>query len=980
MFPDASTPRLYGLPAGVDFATSVVNGVLARMQDHPPEALGRVTLFVNTRRMQRRMRSVFDAGPARILPRIRLITDLALDPASSTLPPPASPLRRRLELSQLVAKLIDQQPEIAPRAALYDLSDSLANLIDEMQGEGVTPEIINALDVTDESGHWARSLEFIKIIQTFFDPTQTAPDREARQRQIISQLAQTWTHTPPKDPVIVAGSTGSRGATSMLLAAVAKLPKGAVILPGFDFDLPAAVWNLLGEPFTSEDHPQARFERLARLLDVSPRSITAWDDTPPPNAQRNALMSLALRPAPVTDAWRKDGPDFGDLIPATNGLTLLEAPSPRIEAEAIALRLREAAEQGITAALISPDRMLTRQVAAALDRWHITPDDSAGLPLPLSPPGRFLRQTAALLGESLTGEALLTLLKHPLCSSSSERNRHILWTHEIELELRRNGPPFPTGQTFMKWAQRTHKDGQDRVGWATWLGTLLDGLEESPPAPLADHLTRHITLTERLSAGPNGTDSGNLWDQPAGRTAKRVIEELTQHADAGGTLTAHDYRALISNVLNNGEVRDRDRGHPKILIWGTLEARVQSADLIILGGLNEGSWPEAPAPDPWLNRAMRAKSGLLLPERRIGLSAHDFAQGIAGKDVWITRSVRSQDSETVASRWINRLTNLLKGLPDGNGPEALEAMINRGNKWVAAANRLSEAPVIDPAPRPSPRPPLDHRPTSLSVTGITRLIRDPYAIYASKILRLYALGPLSPTADAPLRGTVLHSIFEKFITTCPDPTAPGSRDHLMSVARDILAEQCPWPTNRHIWEARINAIASWFLATETTRRALATPEQLEAKGSVKIDDLGFTLTGIADRIDITQDGRAVIYDYKTGTPPTDKQQKSFDKQLLLEAAMIEEGGFAKIGPCAVQAAEYIGIGTNPTVVAAPLDEQPPGLVWAQLRDLVSTWQDADRGYTARMAPQYISFDGDYDHLARFGEWDQTTKVTPEDMS
>ena len=224
LFPDSPVPRLFGLPPGADFARIVVQGLLRRMNGQPPEALARVTLYVNTRRMQRRIAAIFDAGPARLLPRIRLITDLAGDPIASDLPPPVAPLRRRLELSRFVGQLLEAEPGLAPRAALFDLSDSLAKLLDEMQGEGVPPDRIAALDVADLSGHWERSLKFLRIVQRYFGETPEAPDQEARQRLVIERLVAAWAVSPPQEPVIVAGSTGSRGATALFLQAVARLP------------------------------------------------------------------------------------------------------------------------------------------------------------------------------------------------------------------------------------------------------------------------------------------------------------------------------------------------------------------------------------------------------------------------------------------------------------------------------------------------------------------------------------------------------------------------------------------------------------------------------------------------------------------------------------------------------------------------------------------------------------------------------------
>jgi ATP-dependent helicase/nuclease subunit B len=976
---DTPAPRLFALPPGVDFGHEVVAGLATRMAGQPPEGWARVTLFVNTRRMQRRIRAVFDAGEARLLPQIRLITDLALDPIAADLPPPVPPLRRRLELTQLVAGLLDRQPDLAPRSALFDLSDSLANLFDEMAGEGVDPDAIAALDVTDLSGHWARAQQFLQIAGQF---GSTAADREHRQRQVILRLRESWTTRPPTDPIIVAGSTGSRGSTALLLDAVARLPQGAVILPGFDFDLPPAIWDRLDHALTGEDHPQFRFQSLMRRLGLGPQDVRRWTAAAPPSPLRNRLVSLSLRPAPVTDQWRSEGALLGPLESATAALTLVEAPSPRAEAETIALRLRAAVEEGITAALITPDRMLTRQVAAALDRWRIMPDDSAGTPLPLSPPGRFLRQIAAIAGTRLTAEALLSLLKHPLCHSGrADRGDHLLRTRELELSIRRHGPPFPAGADIARWAQGRPGDATGAT-WGAWVADWADQLAAIGPQSLAGHLHDHLTLAALIAAGPaTATPSGELWAEAAGRAARTVCDALVLHGEAGGHLSPQDYDALFGSVLNGGEVRDRDAGHPQVLIWGTLEARVQSADLIILGGLNEGTWPKAAPPDPWLNRAMRQKAGLLLPERQIGLSAHDYFQAIAGREVWITRAVRSDDAQTVASRWINRLTNLLAGLPGQGGDVALAAMRQRGQDWLARSAALSAPPGNPcPAARPSPRPPLEARPKSLSVSSISRLIRDPYAIYAEKVLRLQPLDPLTPEPDAPLRGTILHKVFESCIKAGTDPADPAARDRLMQVATAVLGADCPWPTVRHLWLARIDRIADWFVATEVQRQQTARPYLFEVRGSATLTDLDFTLIAKADRIDLGPGGRPLIYDYKTGTPPSTKEQLVFEKQLLLEAAIAERGGFAGIAPGPVLGAVYIGVGTKPVELAAPLAEISAAQVWAELRDLISRWQNYDRGYSSRMAVKRDAFAGDYDHLARFGEWDLSTPVSPEDIT
>jgi len=971
MFDPGKAPRMFAASPGEDFARSLVRGLEARCADYRPAEWGRIEIFVNTARMQRRLRTVFDNGPARLLPRIRLVTDLADDPVSLDVPPAVSPLRRRLELSQFVGKLLDGQPDLAPRASLYDLSDSLARLMDEMQGEGVTPDAIAGLDVSDQSGHWDRALTFLKIIAPFFNRADQPPDKDARQRMVVNALAARWAASPPSHPVIVAGSTGSRGTTALFMKAVSELPQGAIVLPGYDFDLPGAVWDAMKDDLEFEDHPQYRFRKLMDLIGFSHTDVQKWTDSTPANPARNRLVSLSLRPAPVTDQWREEGPRLNDLAKATDDLTLIEAASPRAEADAIALRLRLAVENGETAALISPDRMLTRQVTAALDRWQIVPDDSAGVPLGLSPPGRFLRHVADLFGKPLTGEALLSLLKHPLCNSpDQDRGDHLRLTRDLELSLRRHGPPFPTAADLTRWAA----DKDDRRAWVSWLIPLVTGLETTCDTDLSAFLDRHMQIANALAAGPDGDAGGGLWQEAAGREARRICDALVQAADAGGVMSARDYLALFSGVIGEGVVRDRDKGHPRVLIWGTLEARVHGVDLTILGGMNDGIWPEAPPPDPWLNRQMRAAAGLLLPDRKIGLSAHDYQQAMGGKEVWITRARRSADAETVPSRWINRLTNLLGGLEEQGGVAALEGMRARGAKWLAMAARLSApAHSAAPAPRPSPRPPRAARPDTLSVTQIRTLIRDPYAIYARKVLRLEPLDPLVPDADAALRGQILHKVLEEFVNRDCDPL---DRAALMAIATEHFTARCPWPTIKAQWLARLDQVAGDFLAKEAARTARAAIRNTEKDGRITVGATGMTLTCKADRIDITPEGQALIYDYKSGAPPSKKVQLYFDKQLLAEAAMVERGAFADIGARPVLQAAFLSLNRATAVVPAPLDESPASQTWAQLEALFAAWSRADRGYTARMAHMSKTDQSPYDHLSRHGEWDASDDPSP----
>jgi ATP-dependent helicase/nuclease subunit B len=964
--------KVFALPPGADFAALLVQGLRQRWQGEPPEAMARVHLIVNTARMRRRIAELFVQQGAGFLPRIRLITELADDPFPG-LPTAVPPLRRRLELAQLIVPMLEGKALLSPRESLFDLADSLADLVDEMQGEGVPPEAIAGLDVADHSAHWQRTQEFMAIVARYFTDA-AAPDPQARQRRVVQALGARWQDQPPDHPVIMAGSTGSRGTTALLMQAVAGLPQGMLVLPGFDFDQPAAVWDTMAEVLTSEDHPQYRYRHLLDLLQMEPGQVGRWLDADPPNVGRNALISLSLRPAPVTDQWLTEGPALPDLRPATADMTLIEAPGPRIEAQAIALFLRGALLAGKKAALVSPDRMLTRQVVAALDRWGIVPDDSAGRPLALSPPGRFLRQVAGLFGQKPGAESVLGLLKHPLTSSSAgARGQHLRLTRELELWARRNGVAFLDAVALERWAEKVDGAGP----WVNWLTTSLANCENRDALGLPEHVARHRALAETLAAGPDQVGSGILWLQEAGEAALEALEELSFEAEHGGVLAPLDYRLLFDNLLNGREVREDRPVHGHIMIWGTLEARVQGADLVILGGLNDGIWPQLPPPDPWMNRAMRKAAGLLLPDRKIGLSAHDYQQAVCAPVVVLTRAMRDAEAQTVPSRWLNRLTNLMAGLPERGGTEALAAMRARGQVWLDQALALDQPLQKMARPlRVAPAPPVEVRPRELSVTDVKTLIRDPYAIYARDVLKLRALAPLRREADARLKGEVIHRILEEYMRQRdPDLPESGAVAQLLAVTDAVLENEVPWATARHQWRWRIEAAARVFLASSHD----ATPAVLEKGGRVALDSVPGFLKGRPDRIDLLADGRVQIYDYKTGTPPSKEQQKLFDKQLPLLAVMAERGAFGDMGAMDVAKASYLVIGPKPKSDDWALGDETLDEIWQRFEVLFAAYLKPDKGYAPRRAMERKGHDSDYDPVSRFGEWDlsdppQTVKV------
>ena len=975
MFDPGTQPRLFGVPPGADFPRVLVDKVLEAYDGRPPEDLARVRILVNTRRMERRLRRLFQEGNARLLPKIGLVTAAEKLLPGMDLPPSVSRLRRKLELAQLTTRLIEAEPDLAARTAAVDLADTLASLLDEMQGEGMDPARLETLNVEETSVHWERSLKFLRIAQSYLEQIKDdGLDEEARRRLAVEQVCEAWEHNPPQTPVILAGSTGSRATTRKLMCAVANLPQGALLLPGFDFDLPSDVWATLAEGRANEDHAQFRFAALLKALVTTPERVVPWG-LAPDNA-RNRLVSLSLRPAQITDQWLGEGPSLPDLRKATAGLTLIEAPNRKDEASAIAVAMREALEMGKKVALITPDRMLTRRVTTALARWKVVPDDSAGVPLSLTPPGRLLRQVARAMGKPAAPDTIIALLKHPLTQADKDvRGIHLRHTRRFELFLRSQGCFVITNSVIDQFVESVDANIEN---WAGWLRQILSELSILPPKSLESALARHIGLAELLAQG-NAEGSGSLWQESAGEACKAVLDVFLQEKDFAGPVAFSDYARLIETALQAESDRVPTGARPDVMIWGTLEARVQGADLVILGGLNEGIWPEASAPDPWLNRAMRRELGLLLPEGQVGLAAHDYQQAVAAPEVFLCRAKRGDNGEAVPSRWLNRLTNLLSGLPDQFGTQALELMKARGSRYLSLASALDRpGQIVSAAPRPAPAPPSVLRPKTFSVTEIARLIRDPYAIYAKHVLRLRPLLPLVVRPDARMKGIVFHEIVREFFDPSQDfDDLRATQIRLSQVATGILAESVPWPAIRNFWAGQLDQIADHLFESEILRRADGTCVASEVKGHIEVVG-GFVIKGTADRIDRLTEGDLAIFDYKTGSVPTKKQVEVFDKQLLIEAVMAEAGGFDGIASAAVSHVAYLHLGRSAKDRTVDLAKEGDTVtVSGDLAKLLARCDDRDWGYISRRAMEKVRYEGDYDHLARFGEWDESAESVTE---
>lgn len=1044
--------RILTIPAGLPFLKTLASALCdGRLTDHfrhdpdDPLSLAKVTIFLPTRRAARVLRSEFVdllGGRSAILPVIRPLGETDDDsgyfeealPETADLAQPLANTARLLELARLILAWRNKLPQIvcdihsdsplvapaSPADAIW-LARNLAELIDSIETEDRDWAELATLSTEDHALWWQLTAEFLQIASAFWPArleelgrSSAARNRNAILRAEANRIA-TMQHA---GPIIIAGSTGSVPATADLIAAVAALPQGVIVLPGLDLSMPDEDWQLVapetlsGERVdpTTRSHPQYGLSLLLKRLRTPRRDVEAVAGAAEDMRMRAEALSRALAPAKATSgwgAWQKTlSPDFIDR--AFADVALIEAANEREEATAIAIALRLALEKPgrnggeSQAALITPDRNLARRVTAELARFGITADDSAGTPLNATPQGALLQLLLEATLRPGDPVAIVSLLKHPLARFGFAPEVLEPGVDALEILALRGGvadvdigtlEPLLDRQLAEQAADRHPPQWRkslapDAVAHARRLAQqvgkacepLISALLQAPSSSELPTLSEWAEHTGRALEAVAVDERGNLaalWSGEAGDALASLLKEVI---DTEGQLEADGPQWIdIVAALSAGQsVKPRALSHPRLFIFGTLEARLQSVDTLILGGLNEGSWPGQTANNPFISRSMKTEIGLEPPERRIGQVAHDFEMANGTRDLIYSRALRQGSTPTVASRWLQRLMAL-------GGKAFASELKARGDRYRQWAGMIDEGENQAPAQRPAPKPPAELQPKSYSFSEVGRLRRDPYAIYARRVLRLDPIDPFNRDPGAAERGTLYHKIIDRFIReghTAGTPDALLAMDRILTELFD--AEQLPVHIDS-IWRPRFREVARAFLDWEAERRPEIRRTATEVPAGVAIEPIGIRLTGVADRIDFKGDKAADIIDYKTGYNPSPAQARALlDPQLALEAYALTAGAFREVGPLIPENLLYVRLrpgdrfkvdqvnnelssrgGKTETKSAMDLAQESMD----QLVKFVSLLQSGEKGFSSRLIPaQQFEYGGDYDHLARVSEW------------
>ena len=1005
-------PLVYSIAAHRGFADALVAGLVPRYREEG-FGLARLTLLVPSSRAARTLSEAFirhagETGEGGLLmPRMIAVGDLdldeklgaALDPlGASDIPPACDPVRRWLTLDRLIAEeRTSEGMDALPGRARLNLAREMARTMDRLLVEEKTGEDLLCEPVRDSvaglASHWERSIRLFARVNVRWQlelAERGEVDAATRRNLLFERAARRWKETPPQHPIVAAGVTSAAPALARMLRVVAELPEGAVVLPDLDLAMDDAAWEELGlagasaEPggpvFGSCDaltHPQYHLKLLLGRMGVNRAEVQQWHrrGIGAAEPERSRAISSLFLPPQASRGWI--GLDAGRR--RLDGVRLMAAATIEEEAQGIALLVRQTLEQPEKRiAVVTADRGLARRVAQHLERWNISGDDSAGRPLALTPAGRLFGLLAEIAAGGADPERLVSAFGHPLVRAwdNDARRAWLKGLRTFDRALR--GPAIAPGMEPLRNAAA-------KAQVAEWWDEA-----EALVTPLCDW-PKDIALADalgRLSAAAEDFARTAVWEREDGRALGMMVEELREQAQALGTvIETADIGGVLRDAMEAVAVRPGYGGHPRVAIYGLLEARMARADLVICGGLNEGSWPQPPGADALLAPAILRSLGIPGAEFRIGLAAHDLAGAMGAPQVLLTRSLRDAEGPTLPSRFLLRVEALLGADLDKEHRErSIPALLPHLDR---------QRPPASPYPRPAPDPSPAQRDVAIRVTALDRLLGDPYQFYAQAILGLKALQPLSndPFSDPALRGTLVHDILDKWHKAKRDD--PGLA--LAPFAAAHFAAERVHPLFRALWQPRLIAglqrFEAWIAEDAGKGRAVLASE---IDGQMTFE--GVKVMGRADRIDRLEDGTLAVVDYKTGAPPSKKQVTEGNAlQLGLLGLIAGRGRFSdeKIGTVVTGTSsrfEYWSLGKPKKEEGFGYRETPmkegkatTGLVpekylpfhAQRLAEAIRRYIKGADPFTARENPDYKGY-SDYDQLMRLEEW--LVRMTDKDVA
>ncbi len=927
---------IYTLNLSAHFTDCITDFILAQKQN--PIQLAQTRIILPTKRACRCMKEAFIrrcGNQPLLLPQLTALYEI--ENLNEYIPDGISSTERLF----LLARLCLAKPNINTLDEAIKIAMSLTQILDEFYlHEASLDQLEKIVPYHELATHWNESIEFLDILRKAWPEILKEHgkiDAADRRIRLIKHLTHQIQSGSINEPIILAGFDGAIPAVNNLIKALTNKNNALIFLDGMNNNINEEGWENI-----HANHYQYTFKKLLKSLKRNSESIPLLTEN---TVLHEPLIHESLKPAEQIEEWRHIALNSKVL----NNVHRIDCETLNEEALTIATLLRQVLETPEkTGALVTTDRNLARRVILEMRRWGVELDDSAGTPLHHTPVGVYLSLLADYALQGGNGQSTVTLLKHPLAADGF----------------------YPTELRYkVRIAEKTARQKNARLYYPLQsdLTSFLTYFTNNIPVSFETLLTEHLKAAELLATSNDRSGIERLWQSDAGEQAYRFFNELKEHAHIVGNILPEHYPGTLALLMSGLSVRPKFGMHPRLDILGPIEARLAHPDVCIIGGLNEGTFPTQPDTGPWLSRPMRIAAGLPPLEAEIGTQCMDFAHCFCAKEVYLTRSMKMDGSQTIPSRFLSRIEAVLNGA---------------GQNWKIHKpyiSRMIDKPEnYEKIERPMPAPPKELRPKKLPVTGIEKLMQNPYGIYAQYILNLKKLPDLEKYSENRAFGIAIHAAIE---TMLKNNNFHFNSNLLLKEMKAKLKALNITDSDLALCLPRLKKMADFIMERHKEQNNFIKDLFTETCGAIHFDlcdGTSFTLTAQADRIDIKKDNTAEIIDYKTGVTPSQSEiTKGMKPQLPLEGLILQQGGFSdiKTRPNDIALTFWKITGKNQggevkNMIIKSDDDNGFDLLKSSfegVKNLLNAYQNSTKPYESQPNPKIVKYD-EYDHLARVKEW------------
>ncbi|MBP9752846.1 MAG: PD-(D/E)XK nuclease family protein, partial [Proteobacteria bacterium] len=654
-------------------------------------------------------------------------------------------------------------------------------------------DLLNVLSFSKSTTpHTALLFDVVKNYKNYLKDKNIYEEKEALQKMCsitIEHLQKEFDH-----PIVLGGTTGSIPFIQDFSKILHASSKGYVVLPGF----------FKGEEDIDIYHPFYTQKIWDEELNNPP--IVPFVDSSPKNDFLSIFKNQKPHLKPVDH-----------IIP-------FDANTPLEEAKLISILVRDSLEKNLTVSIVCNDKSLIHLIQDALNAYDFKANNALGIDLLKTVSGKFLTLfLKSCLKQTLKN--IIPLLKHPLFKAK-ERSLHlksvdrfeaILQTESMDVE-KQCLKTFNLSSYFEKYLKTYHTG-------LHWLNYLIQDLED-----LSD---------------------STIFKNQDGTVLFGFLESLKPYFSKTSFSFFQFIDVLMAYIEQAPSVLMFDNLHQNVTLVGTIEARHQTADVVIISALNEGQWPKPIKQNLWLSPFEKEALHLPKEERRLGLGAHDFLNCLQAKTVYLTRSLKVGGIPLQENRWLKRFK--LNFCLSKAAKEQQDYFLNI-TKQLMAPLKPSNTQILEKT-----YPKGFDAPKELSISALELLNKDPYAFYVRYILKIKERLPWYLSLSPAKIGQIVHKILEKSNLLDDEHLKEDIEKELLNLSLDD--HQMIFLTNQ-LYEMIL------FVINDLKKNPIHTFLR-EQKISLTLEDI--TIFGIADRIDFDQNNTVLrLIDYKTGTPPSFK--------------------------------------------------------------------------------------------------------------